>query len=278
MLPSILIIILLILPFPLFLYTFPDILYKSLLSVLHLLYNIQRFTSSLAQIRKPRITVSYDSIKQVISIVDRIPKHLAVIYWRRVEEEEGNGEGVEIGYREIGKLACWAASAGIKVLSIYEAEGKLKRIVRQLQHHVDAEARRFFAREGNIPILRVSVVYNSSSTEDIQADLQIILLSRSDGRGRIVEVTKSLASETSLGNLQSDAIDVERIDQALSDSHFTEPQQLIMFSPEIDLQGFPPWQLRLTEIFHIAGNKHFDYSVFQEALIKYAKIDKRFGR
>ena len=47
-------------------------------------------------------------------------------------------------------------------------------------------------------------------------DLQIILLSRSDGRGRIVEVTKSLASETLQGNLQSDAIDVERIDQALS--------------------------------------------------------------
>ncbi|CAG8510428.1 7585_t:CDS:2 [Paraglomus brasilianum] len=192
--------------------------------------------------------------------------------------EHNIGEQVEIGYREIGKLACWAASAGIKVLSIYEPEGKLKRIVQQLQHHVDAEARRFFAREGNIPILRVSVVYNSSSMEDIQADLQIILLSRSDGRGRIVEVTKSLASETLQGNLQSDAIDVERIDQAFSDSHFTEPQQLIMFSPEIDLQGFPPWQLRLTEIFHVAGNKHFDYSVFRKALIKYAKIDKRFGR
>ena len=125
MLPSILIIILLILPFPLFLYTFPDILYKSLLSVLHLLYNIQRFTSSLAQIRKPRITLSYDTIKRDISIVDRIPKHLAVIYWRRIEEAEGSGEKVEIGYREIGKLACWAASAGIKVLSIYEAEGRV---------------------------------------------------------------------------------------------------------------------------------------------------------
>ena len=29
---------------------------------------------------------------------------------------------------------------------------------------------------------------------------------------------------------------------------------------------------------HVAGNKHFDYSVFRKALIKYAKIDKRFGR
>ena len=131
MLPSILIIILLILPFPLFLYTFPDILYKSLLSVLHLFYNIQRFTSSLAQIRKPRITVSYDTIKRDINIVDRIPKHLAVIYWRKIEggeeeeKEKGGGEQVEIGYREIGKLACWVASAGIKVLSIYEPEGRV---------------------------------------------------------------------------------------------------------------------------------------------------------
>jgi undecaprenyl pyrophosphate synthase len=31
----------------------------------------------------------------------------------------------------------------------------------------------------------------------------------------------------------------------------TEPDLLILFSPRVDLQGFPPWQIRLTEILYL---------------------------
>jgi len=31
----------------------------------------------------------------------------------------------------------------------------------------------------------------------------------------------------------------------------TEPDLLILFSPRVDFQGFPPWQIRLTEILYL---------------------------
>ena len=34
----------------------------------------------------------------------------------------------------------------------------------------------------------------------------------------------------------------------------TEPDLLILFSPRVDLQGFPPWQIRVTEILYSPPN------------------------
>ncbi|KAG9286245.1 hypothetical protein G9A89_014231 [Geosiphon pyriformis] len=59
---------------------------------------------------------------------------------------------------------------------------------------------------------------------------------------------------------------------------FSEPQLLITFSPDIDLQGFPPWHIKYTEIFHIPRNTRFDYNVFLRGLYKFSKSNQRFGR
>ena len=70
----------------------------------------------------------------------------------------------------------------------------------------------------------------------------------------------------------------------------TEPDLLILFSPRVDLQGFPPWQIRLTEILyslsqlssvnhsHLPDNTNFGYSVFIRALQMYDRAEMRLGR
>jgi undecaprenyl pyrophosphate synthase len=58
----------------------------------------------------------------------------------------------------------------------------------------------------------------------------------------------------------------------------TEPDLLLLFSPSVDLQGYPPWQLRLTEIFHVQDNQGVGYQVFYRALCNFAKAQMRFGR
>jgi undecaprenyl pyrophosphate synthase len=69
----------------------------------------------------------------------------------------------------------------------------------------------------------------------------------------------------------------------------TEPDLLILFSPRVDLQGFPPWQLRLTEILyllfkttinpsHLPDNTNFGYSVFFRGLRMYARAEMRVGK
>lgn len=57
-----------------------------------------------------------------------------------------------------------------------------------------------------------------------------------------------------------------------------EPDLLVLFGPTVELSGYPPWQLRLTEIFHVQDNAGVGYQVFLRALYNYANAQMRFGR
>lgn len=65
-----------------------------------------------------------------------------------------------------------------------------------------------------------------------------------------------------------------------------EPDLLLIFGPYVKLDGYPPWQIRLTEIFctgdrgsSITGGKEaVEYQGFMRALWRYARAQMRFGR
>ena len=44
------------------------------------------------------------------------------------------------------------------------------------------------------------------------------------------------------------------------------------------LRGYPPWQVRLTEIFHTQDSSGVEYQAFLRALHRYADAEMRFGR
>ena len=50
------------------------------------------------------------------------------------------------------------------------------------------------------------------------------------------------------GKISDADINLDLIDTELSESFMTEPDMVIVFSPTVELQGYPPWQMRLTEI------------------------------
>jgi len=211
--------------------------------------------------------------------LDKVPKHLAVLFWGNAEEDER--------LVEIAQLCCWSWCAGVRVLSVYEAEGHLKQNAHLLQTHIENIVHHFFVREKVIPTMRVTALDASINANDEheddtyaakQPDLQVNLLSHVDGRMRIVEVTRSLAIEAIKGNIKSETVDVAEVDRRLSVPQFSEPQLLILFSPKIELDGFPPWHIHLTEIFHVPGNDSFRYTIFLKGLHKYSKCDQRFGR
>ncbi|CAG8788267.1 6358_t:CDS:1, partial [Acaulospora morrowiae] len=63
---------------------------------------------------KCKVPVNRSQMLDDINELDKIPKHLAVMFWGDVKEEE---------MVKAAQLCCWAWCYGIKVLSIYEAEG-----------------------------------------------------------------------------------------------------------------------------------------------------------
>ena len=108
--------------------------------------------------------------------------------------------------------------------------------------------------------------------------LSVLLLSADDGQSTLVDLTKTLTEMSQRDKLSTNDISVELIDAEISESIMGEPNLLILFGPDVQLQGYPPWQIHLTEIFHVQDNNGVEYEVFLRALHKFAKAQMRFGR
>lgn len=76
----------------------------------------------------------------------------------------------------------------------------------------------------------------------------MLLLSAEDGRDTLIDLTKTLSDMAQNGTLRPEQIDANLIDAELCEAVSTEPDLLVLFSPTVILKGYPPWQLRLTEI------------------------------
>jgi dehydrodolichyl diphosphate syntase complex subunit NUS1 len=114
--------------------------------------------------------------------------------------------------------------------------------------------------------------------ENNQQHLKLHLISAEDGRESIFELTRTLANECQKGKLSLYDISLELVDSELSEGTMPEPDLLILFSPYIELSSYPPWQIRLTEIFCLQDNRSFGYLVFLEAIRKYATAQMRNGK
>ena len=78
--------------------------------------------------------------------------------------------------------------------------------------------------------------------------------------------------------LSPNDITLDLVDAEITEIVMGEPDLLVLFSPDVELQGYPPWQVRLTEIYHVEDNTGVGYQVFLRALYSYAKAQMRFGR
>ena len=80
------------------------------------------------------------------------------------------------------------------------------------------------------------------------------------------------------GKLLPADISGELIDAEISESVMGEPDLIILFGDRIVLDGYPPWQARLAEMFHVQDNSSgVGYHIFLRALYKYGQAQFRLG-
>lgn len=114
--------------------------------------------------------------------------------------------------------------------------------------------------------------------ENPQGHLRLHLISSQDGRDSMVDLTRTLAEMSQKGKLSPRDISTELIDAELSEGIMTEPELLITFGPYLELSGYPPWQIRLTEIFCLQDNERVGYQVFLKALQHFGRAQMRKGK
>jgi len=176
------------------------------------------------------------------------------------------------------------------MLSVYEPTGILKAYIPAAHRAITLKLSSYFGtqqpalsiRAPHVPSLESAPstpLTSSSSDPTLQpTQLSLLFISEEDGRDSIVDLTKTLAEMSQRSKLSPADISVELIDAELSESVMSEPDLLILFGPKAELSGYPPWQMRLTEIFHVNDNHGVGYQVFLRALYKYANAQMRFGR
>ncbi|KAK3394794.1 Undecaprenyl diphosphate synthase [Podospora didyma] len=222
-------------------------------------------------------------IQRDVKGLSRLPRHLSVIL--HLEDNGRGGAGLERLVNEAADIAAWCASAGIPELSIYEKTGILKGYIPETHRAVSHKLAAYFGRDfpalslkaPHIPaVVSVRAPGRGDGTEP--KSLSVLLLSAEDGRDSIVDLTKTLAEMSQRSKIRSADITIELVNAELSESVMGEPDLLILFGPHVELDGYPPWQVRLTEIYHVPDNQGVGYQVFYRGLRNFAKAQMRLGR
>lgn len=259
-------------------------------------------------------------IQRDVKNLDRLPEHLSVILKFKSEQDGG----LEALMDEVAELCAWSASAGIPILSVYEKSGILKTYISSLESLVNQKLKSYYGAPPAAPTLRVLAPNHPSmspspspsprippqssngvdpSRKDVpkRPHLDLLLFSATDGRDTLVDLTRTLAEmaqsrKISAKDVTSNLINAEiSATTSLSNSRSEskqdpgsgEPDLVIIFGPFVKLDGYPPWQIRLSEIFcvgdsgaDVSGGEstRVEYQGFLRGLWKYAGAEMRFGR
>lgn len=216
--------------------------------------------------------------------LSRLPAHLSVVL--NLDNKE-DISGLEDLLDKVAELSAWCACVGIPTLSIYEMTGTLKRhistthsaITKKLSSYLGSQQPALSVRASHIPSIESprSRSHSLVSRSPLKS-FSVLLLSAEDGRDSLVNLTKTLAEMAQGSKLSPSDISTDLIDAEISESVMKDPDLLVLFTPSVQLSGYPPWQIRLTEIFHVEDNKTFGYQVFLRALYCYANAQMRYGR
>ncbi|KAI1340401.1 Decaprenyl diphosphate synthase-like protein [Xylariaceae sp. FL0016] len=219
-----------------------------------------------------------DYVEKDIKALARKPRHVSFIL--TLEDGGRRDDALDKLQSEVAEIAAWCSAADIPKLSFYERTGVLKASKHQTLRRVNTKLEAWFRAA---PPVMVKVPNESPIETEKEAGyngrpLEITLISEVDGREALTSLTQVFASLAQKEKIVASEIETPLIDSELCDTVMTEPDLLISFAPYVDLQGYPPWPIRLTEIYCSPDNSGVGYQVFLRGLRKYSKATFKMGK
>lgn len=225
-------------------------------------------------------------IRDDINRLTKIPKILSCILDLKDEDDENGGKDGLIA--SICELTAWSLSAGIGKLIIYEFTGCLSQTndcIVDVKREITKTLTLYFGTD-SIPTFSIKVphknmiIYSDNYKNDGEhnADLEIDLISRVDGKPTVVELTKTMSELAANNELLVKDITIDLIDEELKELVGPEPDLLISFAPSLNLEDYPPWQIRLSEIYWEPDNKDVNYAIFLRGLQQFSNCKIKIGK
>ncbi|ORY06477.1 Undecaprenyl diphosphate synthase [Basidiobolus meristosporus CBS 931.73] len=261
-------------------------LYTCILSTLHFSFRIYLlfldFIEYLKYVFGSSAQPSLKTIKWHVRSLQKLPKNLGIILPAAVPKSHLAAS--------IADLASWCIATGIPYLTVFSSQELSKLELGTITEEIVQLTEEYFVDCGwkEPPIIGIKTIHSLvkcelntlvsrvSKHKPQIPDLQITILSEDSGKHSIAEVSKKILQKVMNEELEAREIDISVLDNALSD--IPEPQLLLHFGKHLTLEGFPPWQLRLTEIYSCTHTTRVMYSDFINAMYRYANCDQRFGK
>lgn len=172
----------------------------------------------------------------------RIPEHIALAF---------TNESNQLDIESISALVCWCKQLGIKYITLFDDLGRLKTRQKELNEAVE------------------DLMNKIGYEKPLSCIKGVQILSRLEGRQKFVEDIRDLIK------VEPDKIDINLVQKQIGWT--SDPELLISFGNHFCLHGFPPWQLRLTEIFSIPTHRNITYKIFKDCLERYSQTTQRLG-
>jgi len=216
----------------------------------------------------------------ILGEFSKLPNHIAVV----VDELDTANDGMII------KLCCWCIPFGIRYLTIFESSGRLKEQTQEFGKDVEAMMKRFFGEDVNFQIWigkenfqPILLKYHLSTTQTVplpaSLPLFIDVISQEDGKRELISVSRKICEEVEKGILSPNNISCQIIDTKIREIRgFPDPELLLKFDATQVSSGYPPWQLRLTEIHEMGRLSEVKCEDFIRSMRQFAKCQQRFGR
>jgi len=217
--------------------------------------SIKKFTQ-----RHHNIQQDFNAIRNAsLATLTKKPNHIAIALLEP-----------KISLQEVAKLIVFCVASGSKGISLYDVKGFLKSYQNELKDHV-----KYFVKFLDQDIY---LDWNKLSNQP-EKGTTVCLLSREDGQADIVQAAKKVASNIANGNMNIEEVNEGLLEAYLGSSKgLPDPEILLRFGLSHSNQGYPPWQLRLSEIHDIDTHHGVSSRDFFNVLLKYSKCEQRFGQ
>ncbi|VVT47349.1 uncharacterized protein SAPINGB_P001667 [Magnusiomyces paraingens] len=275
--------------------------YLALLELFYFVFSLYRFGGYIYHRLMIRwLTITYhqnrtpELIQRDVANFTKIPRGIGAVLTLHDSGDEGGG--VDGLLEQASDLAAWCIGTSIEFLVLYERTGVLKALPEpDVRRRISRKLEQYYGAD-NVPTFKISFPYTAASYSDNSTlvhddasgpsvsstepsvNLTIRILSVEDGRQSIVDLTRSLATLAKEKKISARDINVKTIDHEIKTLVSDEPDLVYVFGPVLDLDGFPPWQIRLSEIFYMRDNDEVSYAVFLKGLEKYSGVKINVGR
>ncbi|KAJ8103338.1 Decaprenyl diphosphate synthase-like protein [Lipomyces tetrasporus] len=215
-------------------------------------------------------------IAQDIKGLAKTPQHVGIILKYKENEEGGGVEGL---MEQVADVASWSVGACVKTLTVYERTGTLNKMHEATYKVINRTLKSYYGE--TFPAVKLRTPHDKTVYPEAMAaepDLNISFISHDDGRGFLVELTREFAYKAAKGEFDPSKVTVDNVDRLANQLVITEPDLIVLFGSKPDLDGFPPWQVRLSEIYYAPHNNSVTYNVFLRGIRRYSKCKINIGR